>query len=278
MAVEFANDTMKRAGALYTDWPENILLSPELNGRHIHTDVESLAADIAADGQLEAVGIRKNDDGLPVLVWGHRRYRAICLLNERNPDARRKIICTYVSGSEAEIFGMTIRENRNRMEVSPIDDAVNIRILESKFGLTHEDIAKIYFPEAQSKEKKAEALRFVTQRAALQELAPEAAQAVRDGRVKITAAVALAKLTKTQQREKVSGNGKVKTADVTPVTSKKTAKPADTSNLALYAAEALASAVDGWLEDATDEAEKKLIAAHKAYRKLIPAPKQAKAA
>jgi len=214
MAVEFANDTTKRAETLYSDWPENILVEPELNGRHINTDIESLAADIEAHGQEQPVGCSKNDDGQPVLRFGHRRYRSIVLLNKKNPEARRKIVFKYVKGTEAELFGITIRENRNRMDVSPIDDAVNIRILESRFGLTHEDIAAIYFPEAKTKEKLAEALRFVAQRAALQELAPEAAQAVRDGRVKLTAAVALAKLTKTQQRERVAGSGKIKGSDV----------------------------------------------------------------
>jgi hypothetical protein len=81
-----------------------------------------------------------------------------------------------------------------------------------------------------------------------------------------------------KQRVEVAKSNGHKTAKRGKSPTPKAAKPADTSNLALYAAEALASAVDGWLEDATEDAEKKLIAAHKAYRKLIPAPKQAKAA
>ncbi len=46
-----------------------------------------------------------------------------------------------------------------------------------------------------------------------------------------------------------------------------------TSSTVLYAAEELAKAVDLWIEDATSEAEDRLVKAHKAYRKLIPAPK-----
>jgi ParB-like chromosome segregation protein Spo0J len=215
MAVDFANDTMRRAGALYTDYPENIIIMPELNGRHEHTDVEDLAADIAAHGQIEPVGIRKSDQGLPVLIYGHRRYRAVCLLNERNPEQPRKLLCTYTPLTDMEAFMMAIRENRCRKDVSPIDDCANITTLRKLFALTDEDIAAVYFPEAKTDEEKAEALRFVKQRAALVELAPEAAQAVRDGRVKITAAVGLAKLTKDQQRTKVAGTGKVKVKDVT---------------------------------------------------------------
>lgn len=280
MAVDFANDTTKRAGALYTEWPENIILSPEFNGRHTLTEVEALAADIEKNGQDQPVGVRKNDDGLPVLIYGHRRYRAVCLLNERNPTAKRRITFKYYNvDTDSEAFEITVRENRNRAEVDPIDDAVNIRLFETKFGYTHEDIAKIYFPEAVTPAKQAEALRWVSQRAALQELAPEAATAVREGRVKITAAVALAKLTKTQQREKVAGTGKVKVSDVKPPTPiSKPPVAANTSALVLYAAEAMATALDRWIEDATAQAENDLVSAHTAYRKLIRAPRQEQAA
>lgn len=56
------------------------------------------------------------------------------------------------------------------------------------------------------------------------------------------------------------------------------AKEESKSNLVLYAAEEMAKALDLWREDATAGAEAKLIEAHDAYRKLIRAPKEAKAA
>jgi ParB-like chromosome segregation protein Spo0J len=176
--------------------------------------VETLAADIAKNGQLVPVICRKNDQGLPVLVAGHRRYRAICLLNERNPEQPMRVKFEYAAVTEVEAFSMAIRENRNRKDVSPIDDCANIITLRKRFQFTDEDIATIYFPEAKTDEEKAEALRYVKQRASLVELAPEAADAVREGRVKLTAAVGLAKLTKDQQREKVSRPGRVKVSDV----------------------------------------------------------------
>jgi ParB-like chromosome segregation protein Spo0J len=255
MAVEFSNDSMSRAGALYTDYPENIVIMPELNGRHEHTDVEDLAADIEKNGQLQAVKIRKNDQGQPVLVYGHRRYRAICLLNERNPDNRRKIRCEYTAATDAEAFGMAIRENRCRKDVSPIDDCANITTLRNLFSLTDEDIAAVYFPEAKTDAEKAEALRFVKQRAALVELAPEAAQAVRDGRVKITAAVGLAKLTKDQQRTKVAGTGKVKVSDVTKAPSKAATAPSQPTKAQTKpaAAPSLSKVIFSLLDDVSAE-------------------------
>ena len=223
MAVTFATDTVSRAGALYVDFPENILVEPELNGRHEHTEIEDLAADIEKNGQMSPVGIRKNDQGKPTLVYGHRRYRAISLLNSRNPTNPRKIVCNYFAIGEDEAFAMAIGENRFRRDVSPIDDCANITVMLRRFGKTLEDIAAVYFPEAPKDPK---SLAFVKQRAALAELAPEAAVAVREGRVKLTAAVALSKLTKDQQRAKVKGEGKVKGSDIKPPTVKVKPEPA----------------------------------------------------
>ena len=51
MAVSFSTD-MSRAESLYSDYPEGVQIEPLLNGRHENTDVESLAADIQANGNL----------------------------------------------------------------------------------------------------------------------------------------------------------------------------------------------------------------------------------
>jgi ParB-like chromosome segregation protein Spo0J len=219
MAVSFVGE-IGRAETTYSAYPEEIVVVPELNGRHEHTDVETLASDIEKNEQLQPVVCRKNDAGNPVLVFGHRRYRAICLLNERNPKSPRKVIFTYKKYSEAEAFIAAIGENRFRKDVSPIDDAANIEVFRRKFGKSDEEIAKIYFPEAITEEELKQALRFVKDRAALIELDPAAAQAVREGRIKITAAVALSKLSREQQRKKVTKAGKIKGKDV------KTPKPA----------------------------------------------------
>lgn len=211
--MKFAGE-VGRAATQWAAYPEEILIDPELNGRHEHTDVEQLAADIAINGQYQPVVCRRNDDGKPMLTFGHRRYRAICLLNEQNPKSPRKVLFVYKRMDEGEAFVTAIAENRFRKDVSPIDDAANIEILRRRFGKTDEDVAAIYFPEAISDEEKKSALRFVKDRSALIELAPEAAQAVRDGRIKVTAAKALSKLTREQQRIKVAKAGKIKGADV----------------------------------------------------------------
>jgi hypothetical protein len=83
-----------------------------------------------------------------------------------------------------------------------------------------------------------------------------------------------------KQRVEVAKSAGKTTAkrDKAPAPAATKAKPENVSNLVLYAAEEMAKAIDVWLEDATAEAETKLVAAHKAYRKLIHAPKAEKKA
>jgi ParB/RepB/Spo0J family partition protein len=219
MGASFSSDTISRSQSMYVDYPENILIEPELNGRHEHTEIEDLAADIEKNGQMSPVGIRKNDQGEAVLVYGHRRYRAVMLLNKRNKKNPRKLICNYFAVDETEAFAMAIRENRQRCEVGPLDDCANITTMMRRFAKTAEDIAVIYFPESGATP---ENIKWVKQRAALIELAPESQQAVRDGKVKITAAVGLAKLSKDAQRAKLTAPA----APKTPKPAKATPAPA----------------------------------------------------
>lgn len=224
MAVTWESDTIQRTGTNYADFPENILIDPELNGRHENTDITGLVADILVHGQQQPVKFRKNDQGLPVLVYGHRRWRAIKHINDSKlASSPMKLFGNYESMSDAEAFQAAISENRFRRDVSPVDDAANIKVLVNRFKMTKDDIAKLYFPEATKPEEKTAAVRFVEQRIALIELAPEAAKAVRDGRIKsVSAAVHLAKLTKDQQRAKLADKptGRVKGKDVVPTKSK----------------------------------------------------------
>ena len=135
------------------------------------------------------------------------------LVKRAQPGTAYGVEFEYAAVSEVEAFSMAIRENRDRKDVSPIDDCANIITLRKRFNSTEKNCGCL-FPEAKTDEEKVEALRYVKARALLVELAPEAADAVREGRVKLTAAVGLAKLTKDQQREKVARRGKVRVSDV----------------------------------------------------------------
>lgn len=221
MAVQWESGTMQRAGELWSEFPENVQIIADLNGRHENTEIDSLIADIEVNGQHTPVGFRKGDNGMPVLVYGHRRYRALMAINKKlasKGEPLRKLLGTYLKIDEQQAFLRAISENRERKDVSPIDDAHNITTLIERFKYSLEEIAKIYFPEAKKEEELAEALRFVKQRHALAELAPEAEKVVREGRIKITAAVHLAKLSREHQRSVIASQptGRIKVKTVLP--------------------------------------------------------------
>jgi ParB-like chromosome segregation protein Spo0J len=299
MAVEFAHK-LGRGGALYTEYPENILIMPELNGRVDSVDVTALAADILKNGQIQPVLIRKDDQGRAVIVSGHCRWKAVKYINEKllkEGEQKVKLECSYEKLDEKEAFFRAIAENRFRQEVSHMDNCHNILILQKRFKLSMEDIAGIYFPEATKGKAKEDAIRWVSDRAALKELAPEAEEAVRDGRAKITAAVELSKLSKDQQKQvlqeakgkKVAGKERIKVSDVKAV--KEAAKapdakkappapkpiaPAPKVTSTVYeTAENMAQALEAFREDATGPVEKKVWDALAAYRTLVPLRKSA---
>jgi ParB-like chromosome segregation protein Spo0J len=308
MAVTFDNDTTKRTATLNADYPENIQIDPELSGRSKPADAEAkaadaealtaLIADILKHGQRTPALCRKNEDGQPVLVYGHRRHRAITIINDRRRKTGEPLIqleFTYEKLTPEQAFIAAIAENRFRKDLSEMDDCHNITVWQTRFKKSLEQIAEIYFPEdhvpgAKSADK-ATHLKWVKDRAKLTELVPEAAQAVRDGSLKITSAVKVARLSPNEQKKliaegkgkTVKGNKRIRVSDVpttkrnaSKATPAKPATPAVKPTGNVYsAAEALACAIDVWQENPTSKTEKDVIAAHAAYRALVPKAKKA---
>lgn len=148
------------------------------------------------------------------------------------------------------------------------------RKLHHAFGWELEEIAK----------EKGISVRFISEAMELAEAPEEVKQLL--SQEAVTPSLALATLRTNgaeaaavlKQKVEVAKSNGQKTAkrDKSPSPAKEKTK--DVASLVLYAAEAMAVAIDGWLQDATAEAETKLVAAHKAYRKLIRAPKRAETA
>ena len=211
MAVSFSVEHKRTSE--YRMFPEVLVIHPELNGRVDKPDVEWLIADILKNGQIQPVTIR-NDGGRPVLVAGFSRWRAISEINKRKlSPVKMQLRCTYLECTETEAFVANIAENRYRNSTTALDDAHNLKRLLKVYAMTEEQVLEIYFPDLKPDNKKA-AQRWIKNRVALISLVPEAAKAVADGRVKETAAVAIAKLSEEQQREVVAGKGKVQGKDL----------------------------------------------------------------
>lgn len=218
MPVNFAESAIKRTEGQWLALPEDIDLLPELNGRHDLPNIEWLIQSILTVGQLQPVPIRKTG-GRPVLTAGYSRWRAISEINKRNltPEPLR-LICTYKTHTDKQAFIATIHENIVRNATTTMDDAYNIQKLINVFQMPMEEIADTYRTSAS----------WIKDRLSLIEAAPEVQEAIREGRVKPTAAVAIAKLGRAAQKALVAKPGKVTAADVKAVTPKperKEAKP-----------------------------------------------------
>lgn len=213
----------RTANGGYTVLPENVVLMKELSGRSEETDVTELAEDIKnrKEGQLVPAIAYKSSEGWPVLIAGHRRLRAIVLLNKSLPDdskVRLKFNYSQVRNLE-EALDVTVAENRNRTDVNPLDDAYNIAVYSVKFGKGIEEIAKKYFPGAESPERLARAVAWVQDREKLLQLSPEAQEELRRGFMSTSAALQLAAIpSKAIQNEvikeaKAKGDKKLKVED-----------------------------------------------------------------
>lgn len=203
MAVQFSVPLSRTSE--YRILPENITIKSALNGRHILPDIEWLIQDILINGQHTPVPIR-NDGGKAVLVAGFSRYRAVSEINKRKLLAEPiPLRCTYVQCSEEEGFLTAISENRMRNATTELDDAYNIKRLMKQYAKTEEQVAAVYFPGVQDGNGGLKAaLRWVRKREALVNLTPEAEQAMKDGRLKGSAAVAIAKLSQDQQKAQLA--------------------------------------------------------------------------
>jgi ParB/RepB/Spo0J family partition protein len=223
MAVRFAVEHKRTSE--YRFYPEDITIKPDLNGRHEKPEIEWLITDILARGQHTPVVIR-NDGGAAVLVAGFSRWRAISEINKRGlAPVKLQVRCTYVQCSEGEAFLINISENRFRNPATPLDDAHNIKRLLNVYAMTDEQIAGVYFPTAKTEGELKAAHKFVKDRIALISLSEEAAEAVKSGRVKESAAVAIAKLSKAQQHEVLKKEGTIERSDVKKPGAVKVPKP-----------------------------------------------------
>ena len=204
MAVEFRIDKehLKR-GSLYRIDPRLVKVNPELNARHELPPIDDLLHGFLDHGQLQPCPIG-NDGGDPVLRMGHRRWRTAIELTKTHPLAGLgywPLVCVYYEGTEWDAYLAAIGENHHREGTTPIDDAHNCARMK-RHGMEEEAIAVVYYPAAKNDpEKLKTATTWVKSRLALVTLAPEGEKAVKEGRLKPTAAVAIAKLSQKAQKE-----------------------------------------------------------------------------
>ena len=98
--------------------------------------LEELAASIKEKGVITPITIRESNKGYEIIA-GERRWRAA-------KKAKLKSIPAYILniGDEAEMMEVALIENIQREDLNPIEEAEGYAVLNSKYSLSHDGIAK----------------------------------------------------------------------------------------------------------------------------------------
>lgn len=114
-------------------------LSPNPNQPRSSFDEESLqelAQSIKNHGVLQPLIVTPFQDGKGTIIAGERRWRAAKLAG------LVKVPVIMRSSEELERLEIALIENVQRVDLSPLDQAISIEYLRQQFSMTYEEIAK----------------------------------------------------------------------------------------------------------------------------------------
>lgn len=172
--------------------PDEIIVDPGFNGRSYAPDpafINWLAADFHENGQIQAVGVRRDEEHCLHLTYGHSRLIAAQQLVElQRGDPERgdaptfRIRCELEDQEPRDAFLANLRENLGRNNLSPVDIGHNVRRLQDEYGFSLREI-----------EGKIPGLKKsrLAQLAKLPLLSPDLQRRVHNGELAVDAAVAL---------------------------------------------------------------------------------------
>ncbi len=143
--IRSGKDTVKKDPALLITKTESI---SKIKLNHIHpnpnqprklfdvTALNELAASISEKGLISPITVRKVKNGYE-LIAGERRWRALKHLKKRTVPA-------YVleTKNNSDIMEMALVENIQREDLNSIEESEAYAVLNKKYGLSHESIAK----------------------------------------------------------------------------------------------------------------------------------------
>lgn len=161
------------------------------NPRHDddYGNIAELAASIGELGLQEPLVVQPaNGDGLHHLVFGHRRLRALQTLGA---DTAECIVRQY---EPADVVMAQLVENLQRHDINPVDEALAMLRLTAEFGVTKATLAT----------KIGRSASHVNSRLKIATLPDVALERVRDGRLTLTTAEALAKVRSAALVEKLA--------------------------------------------------------------------------
>ncbi len=115
------------------------LINPNPNQPRKHFDevaLDELKASISEKGLISPLTVREVKSGYE-LIAGERRWRALKYLKKRTVPA-------YVldAKDESDVMEMALIENLQREDLNAVEEAEAYAVLNKKYNLSHEDIAK----------------------------------------------------------------------------------------------------------------------------------------
>ena len=101
-----------------------------------NTSLDELSKSIKEKGVITPITVRESNKGYEIIA-GERRWRAA-------KKAKLKSIPAYILniGDEAEMMEVALIENIQREDLNPIEEAEGYAVLNSKYSLSHDYIAK----------------------------------------------------------------------------------------------------------------------------------------
>jgi len=115
----------------------NIKPNPDQPRRDFNnTSLDELSKSIKEKGVITPITVRESNKGYEIIA-GERRWRAA-------KKAKLKSIPAYILniGDEAEMMEVALIENIQREDLNPIEEAEGYAVLNSKYSLSHDGIAK----------------------------------------------------------------------------------------------------------------------------------------
>lgn len=149
-------------------------------------NLQELIDSIREKGILEPIIVRPSGENFEI-VSGHRRFYAAKELS------MEEVPCIVKEISDEEALEIALIENIQREDLNPVEQARAYRILNEKFGLTHEEIAKRV---GKTRSAITNTLRILT-------LAPEIISAIESGKITEGHARALLSLKSENERHRV---------------------------------------------------------------------------
>lgn len=150
MATQFTTkEEVTRGAGTYNIPPEEIIANYDKNCRYAEeseqaTEFQELLESIRQSGQRIPGEVRK-DAGKPVLVSGHRRLRALKIVNEERKSAGLEpfpFVALYVNLSAEDAFDATIQENLGRKNLGVMDLAKTCGVYANLYKKSPGEIAR----------------------------------------------------------------------------------------------------------------------------------------